>query len=164
MAERLKTKPRKWEKNEDWFLRLVYGFEKMEIIVECLDRSPSSIHRRAKQLKLGYQKKKIGSIPLSYYKNIEYKAIRRGHEFTVGINYLADLFRKQKRKCAYSGKRIFFTWADEKQTASLDRKNSKIGYVEGNVQWVHKYVNMAKQSLSHKAFLKMIKDIYNYAC
>ena len=26
----------------------------------------------------------------------------------------------------------------------LDRKNSKIGYVEGNIQWVHKTVNIIK--------------------
>lgn len=36
---------------------------------------------------------------------------------------------------------------------SLDRIDSNKGYVEGNVQWVHKDVNMMKQSYSNERFI-----------
>lgn len=42
----------------------------------------------------------------------------------------------------------------------LDRIDSSKGYIEGNVQWVHKDVNMMKQNYSQKYFIEMCKKIY----
>lgn len=44
-------------------------------------------------------------------------------------------------------------------TASLDRIDSSKGYVEGNVQWVHKDVNYIKQDLEESYFKKLCKLI-----
>lgn len=44
-------------------------------------------------------------------------------------------------------------------TFSLDRIDSKIGYIEGNVQWVHKMVNMCKQHYTQEEFLEMCVSI-----
>ncbi len=49
-----------------------------------------------------------------------------------------------------------------KQTASLDRINSKKGYVKGNIQWVHKNVNFMKSSFSTTVFLNLVAKIYNH--
>ena len=38
-------------------------------------------------------------------------------------------------------------------TASLDRINSDLGYVKGNVQWVHKTINLMKNKLPQEEFL-----------
>lgn len=43
----------------------------------------------------------------------------------------------------------------EEGTASLDRIDSSRGYVEGNVQWVHKDVNFMKQALSQERFVEL---------
>ena len=41
-----------------------------------------------------------------------------------------------------------------RQTASLDRIDSNLDYIEGNVQWVHKRVNAMKSDMSTKEFLE----------
>ena len=40
-------------------------------------------------------------------------------------------------------------------TASLDRKNSKLGYEAGNIQWVHVMVNMCKNKYDEALFVEM---------
>lgn len=156
-------KKRNWTAAEDAFLQLVYYFEDTKDIANILQRSIESIQIRANKLKLSYKNKHIGSIPVSYYKRLQQVAKYRNIEFNIGIKYLADLFTKQNRKCAYSGIRIYFTASDDKQTSSLDRIDSSKGYIEGNVQWVHKNVNYMKQSLSHKKFLELVAKIYKYS-
>jgi hypothetical protein len=48
-----------------------------------------------------------------------------------------------------------------KNTASLDRIDSSRGYIEGNVQWVHKMANMCKQHYSQKRFIDMCIAVSN---
>lgn len=106
-------------------------------------------------------KKKVGCMPYSYYTRLLRKAKDRGIEVKVSAEYIAELFTKQKRKCALSGIRLYFTWGDTKQSASLDRINSNKGYINGNVQWTHKLANLAKGTMTQKTFFKLIKLIYN---
>ena len=82
------------------------------------------------------------------------------HEFTIDIKYVWELFLTQKRMCALSGIPIYFgkTNMDE-TTASLDRIDSKVGYVKGNVQWVHKDINRMKNIFEQKYFIDMCKKI-----
>ena len=71
----------------------------------------------------------------------------------------------QNGKCALSGIDIPLlknpkTKAQrESQLASVDRINSSIGYVEGNVQWVHKDINLMKNKFDQNYFIKMCKKI-----
>lgn len=48
------------------------------------------------------------------------------------------------------------------KAASLDRIDSKRGYTEGNVQWVHKSVNLAKNSLSEVEFIMLCHAVTNH--
>lgn len=123
--------------------------------------------KKSKTIKAGAVEKtsskrynKIGAMPYSYYTKLLRKAKSRNIDVTVTAEYIAKLFTKQKRRCALSGKRIYFTYGWNRQSASLDRINSKKGYEPGNVQWLHKEVNFSKQSLSQKKFLNMVRDIY----
>ena len=50
-------------------------------------------------------------------------------------------------------------WIQRINTASLDRINSKKGYVEGNIQWVHKDINMMKHCLETSDFIKWCEKI-----
>ena len=47
-------------------------------------------------------------------------------------------------------------------TASLDRIDNSKGYLKGNVQWVHKDVNMAKGTMKNDSFIAMCKTIANF--
>ena len=44
-------------------------------------------------------------------------------------------------------------WRDRSHTASLDRIDSSLGYTIGNVQWVHKHVNVMKNIYPQNMFL-----------
>lgn len=79
-------------------------------------------------------------------------------EFTITLEYVWDLFLKQDRKCALSGIPIGFTQtiaSRSYQTASLDRIDSSKGYIEGNVQWLHKHINRLKNNYNQDNFITM---------
>lgn len=87
--------------------------------------------------------------------------------FDVNPKYLFELLEQQNYKCALSGREIsieFITSAKgkTKRTASLDRIDSSKGYIEGNVQWLHKDVNNIKQDFSQEEFLNLCKQITEY--
>ena len=80
---------------------------------------------------------------------------RRELEFTITIEYAWDLFLKQERRCALTGIGLFFSKKAYLNTASLDRIDNLRGYVEGNVQWVHKDINKMKNKFEQDYFIKM---------
>jgi len=101
-----------------------------------------------------------------YWSNVQNNAKKRKLPFDLTKEYVWDLFLKQDKKCVLSGEPICFNsnhWKDKKNgTASLDRKDSSKGYIEGNVQWVHKDVNYMKQSMSDEEFILWIKKIHDF--
>jgi len=90
-------------------------------------------------------------------------AERRNIYFDITIEYVWNLFLKQNKKCALTGKNIYFGRTNTSQkTASLDRINSKKGYVKNNIHWIHKDVNKMKMDLELEYFLSLCNDITNY--
>lgn len=77
--------------------------------------------------------------------------------------YLWDLYVTQGRRCVLSDQLIGFTQntaqGNERGCASLDRIDSSKGYVKGNVQWVHKHVNVMKRALSQEEFILLAHQI-----
>lgn len=106
----------------------------------------------------------IGDLSLGYFTQTLQGAKKRNLEFTVTIQELWDLFLKQCGKCALSGDLITLSKCKSKikQTASLDRINSKKGYVIDNVQWVHKDVNRMKMDINEDEFIKLCKQVVNH--
>jgi hypothetical protein len=83
---------------------------------------------------------------------------------------LEKLFEKQNRKCALSNMKIrlsrntchkYSTY--EEQTASLDRINNNQGYIESNVQWVHKHINRMKWQHDIENFVNLCKKVVEHA-
>lgn len=89
-------------------------------------------------------------------------AEKRGIDFNVSIEYAWSIFIKQNGKCALSGIEIDFDgkWNSNKTTASLDRIDSSRGYVEGNIQWVHKTLNLMKRDMSDEEFTEWCKAVF----
>lgn len=106
--------------------------------------------------------KKLGC---AIFKAIKKGARDRNIEFNLTKEYLFKLLVSQNYKCAISGVDIWLANSNDNQiigrhsTASLDRINSEKGYVEGNVQWVHKTVNKIKWNFSEEEFLWWIINI-----
>jgi len=86
---------------------------------------------------------------------------RRKIELNITKEYVWELFLKQNKKCALSGIILKFPERakDKSWTASLDRIDNCKGYIEGNVQWLHKDVNMLKRTYSQKYLIELCKLI-----
>lgn len=95
-----------------------------------------------------------------YWSRILRRCTICGIEYKLDIDYALDLFYKQNKKCALSGIDIFF--AKKGQTASLDRIDSSKGYIEGNVQWVHKDINRMKQEFTEEYFIDLCTKISKF--
>jgi len=72
----------------------------------------------------------------------------------ITIEYAWNLFLKQNKRCALSGQ-ILTIGTNRYNTASIDRIDSSKGYVEENIQWVHKDINFMKRTYSQEYFIKM---------
>ena len=105
----------------------------------------------------------IEEIHGSYISDIKRNAKRRNREYELSKEYLWELFIKQNRKCALTGEELFFTkkHRDINFNASLDRIDSSKDYIEGNVQWVTKEVNMLKGSMDNDRFIEICQQISN---
>lgn len=110
----------------------------------------------------------IGDLSGTYFTYLRKQAKNSKKEFNLTKEYLWDLFLKQESKCIFSGFPIILAkrlkertkYIDfSKMTASLDRIDSSKGYIPGNVQWVHKVVNIMKNTLSNNDFIFICKKI-----
>jgi hypothetical protein len=119
--------------------------------------------------------KEVGGLSSRMFGEIRRNANTRNIEFLVDMNYLWNLFLEQNGKCAlsnidlkltplfYSKSKSNFrkTNSREEITASLDRIDPYKGYIEGNVQWVHKAINIMKGCLNNSEFINLCKYIDN---
>ena len=110
--------------------------------------------------------KGYGEISRQHWNTIKTKAHSRKLDFEIDIEYAWNLFLKQKRKCALSGVIVKFPVKSYKtkkaRTASLDRIDNTKGYVKGNVQWLHKDINIMKKTHTQKYFIDICKKIANF--
>lgn len=92
-------------------------------------------------------------------------AMTRKIEFDVTIPQLEELVRQQKWKCVYTGETLTFPQfhRDWTNNASLDRRDSSVGYIIGNCQFVTKKINTAKHVLGHDDFIALCHRVARYS-
>lgn len=95
-----------------------------------------------------------------YWNKLKNHAVRasRTLEFSITIEYAWELYLKQNRQCALTGWNIDMATDSRRKSkcaASLDRIDSNIGYIVGNIQWVHKDVNQIKWTLSNERLFEV---------
>jgi hypothetical protein len=78
------------------------------------------------------------------WSTLKLRSKRRGHVFNLSIEDAWKLYEKQNKKCALTGLNIEFGKRNRETTASLDRLDINKGYEIGNVQWVHKHINIMR--------------------
>lgn len=102
----------------------------------------------------------------SYWHSLARGAEARELPFTISKEYVWKLFEAQKRKCALTGVDIVLTSTFDKnrglQTASLDRIDNNLGYVCGNVRWVHKVINRLKWNLPDDELVMWCELVVNH--
>lgn len=100
--------------------------------------------------------KGTGGLSASYWSRVKLGALTRGLEFDISMDCVVEMFHRQNKKCILSGIDI-----EMNKTASLDRIDSKLGYVKDNVQWVHKDINKLKSDFNQDYFIELCKKIAN---
>ena len=100
-------------------------------------------------------------IRFSWYGKFKKSAEKRGIEWKLTIDDLADLYEAQGGKCALTDDPIFMpnTGYHRDYEASIDRINSAFPYMVGNVQLTTKISNMMKQSYSQERFIEVCNKI-----
>lgn len=160
-------KRKTWSQQEDEFL--IKNYQKLGAL-DCslqLKKTKTSIYRRAKFLKLvenntRYIDTRIPNFIISRSQRNSIKRDGKKSEYNLDIKFLEDLFDDQGGLCALSGFPIILSHNVKENTASLDRIDSNRGYIKGNVQWVHKKVNLIKNILSDKDLYKFCWGITNH--
>lgn len=100
----------------------------------------------------------VGELDADKYGKIKKGAEARHIMFSISQQYLWDLYELQNRKCAITGDDIPVI-----KKASLDRIDSNLGYIEGNVQWVSKQANLSKHVMSMSELYEFCRKVLNHA-
>ena len=105
-------------------------------------------------------------LPLMFWTKIVNSAKKRKMLLTITPEYLVDIWIKQDGRCKFTGEKLYFGKNSEEfstgSSASVDRIDSSIGYVEGNVQWVHKHINFMKLSKTDKEFVEWCQKVSDF--
>jgi len=82
--------------------------------------------------------------------------IRRQYE--IDLDFLVGMFADQGGLCALSGLPMSHVFNDLR-SISVDRVDSDLGYIRGNVQLVCKWVNLAKGRHSNEEFVGLLGEL-----
>jgi hypothetical protein len=112
----------------------------------------------------GYVRQSDEHSPFRYFVR---KARNRKHDYDIDVAYLKELWEEQGGICPISGVKMKLyknsvEWSKDKGNPykpSLDRIDSSIGYVKGNVQFVCYIANMAKQSWLDETLIEFCKFV-----
>lgn len=112
----------------------------------------------------------MDNISTDQWSSIKRGAGTRGISFDISREDAWQILKSQGYKCALTGRSIKLRPMGSRSlpnrgrscTASLDRIDSSLPYTRSNVQWVHKDVNIAKNTLSNEDFIKMCQDVTRY--
>jgi hypothetical protein len=133
------------------YLRKNYAEESLRVNKECKACS----NKKTENCSRGFYK----DIRLSWFNKFQAGAELRNLAFNLTPEYLWELFKEQDYQCALTGWPIGWAEIGSNHTASIDRIDSDKGYIIGNVQLVHKDVNMAKQQFSQEYFIEICSAI-----
>ncbi len=101
---------------------------------------------------------RVGNLTRTQYTRLQKSAKKRSIVFNTSIKYLWDLFILQDGRCSITGDNIKTI-----KEASLDRIDSNLGYVEGNIQWTTKQANLSKHIMTMEEFVIFCQKVLNYA-
>jgi hypothetical protein len=106
-------------------------------------------------------------ISATLYNHWRRSAIRRNIEWTIDIDYLDNLIESQNFKCVFTGEKLTIGHGERNGltvngSASLDRIDSLKGYLPGNIQFVIKEINKAKQAVTDEQFIELCRKVVKY--
>jgi len=105
-----------------------------------------------------YESKFLRNNPIWYLFHTSKKHAKK-KKFTHNLDrkFIEMMFLNQKNQCSYTK----IPFGQKYNRPSIDRVNSKIGYEKNNVELVLQDINLMKQDLSKKEFIKLCRIILN---
>jgi len=138
------------------------GKELLKLPIEILSKTNyfqcASCAQKENKLEYMLSNGMVGELALTQYTRLKKSAEKRNYEFSVSIEYLWNLYLQQNKICAITGDII-----SNIREASLDRIDSTIGYIEGNVQWVTYRANISKHTMTMNELYEFCKKVLNHA-
>lgn len=112
------------------------GRQSLEDTTNVMSSCGCSLNK--KKVGRSYSKKRHEGLTYHRFNKIQRGAIDRNIPFSITIEETWNLFIQQGGKCALTGLEIEINDTHAKfGTASLDRINSDLGYITGNIWWIH---------------------------
>lgn len=107
---------------------------------------------------------KNSQIKREYFDSIQKYAECNNIKFEVSYEYTCKIFQDQSFKCKLSGIRLvpYLHVNDYNGTAILDQIDNKLGFIEGNIQWVHKDIFYMKRNVSSSFFLSLCEKVVEF--
>ena len=133
------------------YLRKNYAIESAKlkkVCKSCSNKTTENSHRGFYHL-----------IRLSWFHKFKIGAETRGLIFDITLDDVWFLYTAQEGKCALSGMPIGWAEVGALHTASIDRIDNTKGYIKGNIQLLHKDINMMKRSYNQEYFIEICKAI-----
>jgi len=124
--------------------------------------NPDRVKELAKAYNERVKKRSVNDIDLSLRRMINQakgRAKTHNREFDIDLQYIKKLWTKQHGLCKYTKLPMSLAIGSKSSRASLDRINSKKGYVKGNCQLVLFGINSFKSETSEKEFIKLCKAV-----
>jgi hypothetical protein len=89
---------------------------------------------------------------------------KRHKDFNIDLGYIKQIWEEQKGICPFSGVELILNGynsisKDQRYSASLDRIDSKKGYVKGNVRWVSRAINHLKNDMTDEQLIEFLNII-----
>ena len=128
---------------------------------ECTKEKMATYHKQTWGLdKLNFSAARRTRSVRSFLSYLRAKAVHRKGE-CISLDALETLWFSQNGKCAFTGwpMTMELTKGVVSTNCSIDRKDSSLGYVPGNVQLVCRAVNIAKHDLSGSDFLQLCRAV-----
>ena len=99
--------------------------------------------------------------------NIKKRCRAKNYSFNLTKRFLIKLWEQQKGICAITGLKMLepVGYVASRvplklpKTASIDRINSKKGYIRGNIQWVCVFANLAKNTFDDELIKEVFKEM-----
>jgi hypothetical protein len=108
-------------------------------------------------------KGRLGPMPVTWFEIKRKGGLSRGYDWDITPEYILEMYEAQEGCCALTGWPIGWSERGLTATVSIDRIDSSEGYLIGNVQLLHKDVNMAKQQFTQEYFTQMCIDVADKA-
>lgn len=105
----------------------------------------------------------VGEISGNWWARIKHSAkgnsMRREIPLEIDKEYAWELFLAQDGKCYFTGEPLKISSNQIANTASIDRIDNTMGYIRGNIRWVHKHINIMKNRYTDEYFLSLCRKV-----